>query len=72
MDFTTMLEMAGVSTTGVAIVLIVYRLMKSLRGKKLVSSCCGAKMEAGFDVQEMTNAAEKAAETPSAPEVKVV
>lgn len=45
---------AGLSTTGVAILLIVYRLFKSVQGKKLVSSCCGKKMEMGMDVVPMT------------------
>ena len=45
---------AGLSTTGVAILLIVYRLIKSVQGKKLVSSCCGKKMELGMDVVPMT------------------
>jgi hypothetical protein len=50
----TLLMNAGLSTTGVAILLIVYRLLKSIQGKKLVSSCCGRKMEMGVDVQDMT------------------
>lgn len=50
----TLLMNAGLSTTGVAILLIVYRLIKSVQGKKLVSSCCGKKMEMGMDVVPMT------------------
>lgn len=50
----TLLMNAGLSTTGVAILLIVYRLIKSVQGKKLVSSCCGKKMELGMDVVPMT------------------
>lgn len=49
-----MLMNAGLSTTGVAILLIAYRLFKSVQGKKLVSSCCGKKMEVGMDVVPMT------------------
>jgi hypothetical protein len=49
-----LLMSAGLSTTGVAIILIVYRLLKSIQGKKLVSNCCGRKIELGMDVQEMT------------------
>ena len=49
-----LLATAGVTTSGVALVLIVYRVVKSLQGKKLISSCCGKKMEMGFDVGEMT------------------
>lgn len=54
MDATTLLQMGGVSTTGVAILLIVYRLLKTMRGKKFVSSCCGKKMDVGFDVADMS------------------
>jgi len=50
----TLLMNAGLSTTGVAILLIVYKLMKSIQGKKLISNCCGKKLEVGIDVQEMT------------------
>lgn len=45
---------AGLSTTGVALLLIAYRLFKSVQGKKLVSSCCGHKGELGIDVVPMT------------------
>lgn len=48
------MKMAGVSTTGVAIVLIVYRLLKHIQGKKLISSCCGKKLEVGIAVAPMT------------------
>jgi hypothetical protein len=53
MDVETMLQMGGVSTTSMAIVLVVYRILKSLRGKKLVSSCCGNRVDVGFDVESM-------------------
>lgn len=49
-----LLASAGVTTTGVAIILLVYRVVKSIQGKKLISSCCGKKMEMGFQVAEMT------------------
>lgn len=52
-----MLELAGLSTSGVAIVLIVYRVWKTVMGKKLVSNCCGNKFEVGMDVQTMTPSA---------------
>lgn len=45
---------AGITTSGVAILLIAYKVFKSLEGKKLISSCCGKKMEVGFQVGEMT------------------
>ena len=49
-----LLTSAGLSTTGVALLLLAYRILKSVKGKKLVSSCCGRKLELGMDVQEMT------------------
>lgn len=45
---------AGLTTTGVAVLLILYKVFKNLEGKKLVSSCCGKKTEIGFQVGEMT------------------
>jgi len=54
MDVEDLLKMAGLSTSGVAILLIVYRVLKSVKGKRLVSSCCGKKIDIGVDVQPMT------------------
>lgn len=51
MEEADLLKMAGLSTSGVAILLVVYRLVK---GKKFISSCCGRKVDVGFDVREMT------------------
>ena len=54
METTDLLKMAGLSTTGVAVILIVYRIAKSIMGKRLVSSCCGKKIDIGVDIQNMT------------------
>ena len=54
MDDLTLLKSAGVSTTTIVIVFAIYKLFKSVLGKKLVSSCCGRKMEVGIDVKPMT------------------
>lgn len=54
MDDATLLKMAGFSTTGVTVVFLIYRVLKSMVGKKLVSSCCGSKMEIGISVGEMS------------------
>jgi hypothetical protein len=54
MDDTELLKMAGFSTTGMAILMIVWRVLKSVQGKKLVSTCCGRKGEMGVDVVAMT------------------
>jgi hypothetical protein len=50
----TLLMNAGLTTSGVALVLIAYRIFKTIQGKKLVSSCCGRRMEVGVDVVPMT------------------
>ena len=50
----TLLINAGVTTSGVAILLFLYKVVKSVQGKKFISNCCGKKMEMGFDVGEMT------------------
>lgn len=54
MEDADLLKAAGFSTTGMAIVLIVYRVLKSVKGKRFVSSCCGKKLEVGMDVETMT------------------
>lgn len=54
MDETDLLKMAGLSSSGMAIVLIIYRVLKSVKGKKFISSCCGKKLEVGVDIGTMT------------------
>lgn len=54
MEEADLLKMAGLSTSGVAMILVVYRVLKSVKGKKFISSCCGRKVDVGFDVREMT------------------
>jgi len=54
MDDSDLLKLSGVSGGTVAIILIVYRVLKSVIGKKVVSNCCGKKLEVGLDVQATT------------------
>lgn len=54
MEDIDLLKMAGFSTTGFAIVMIVYRVLKTIQGKRLVSNCCGKRMEVGVAVETMT------------------
>lgn len=54
MEDTDLLKMVGVSTSGVAIAILIYRILVMIRGKKIVSSCCGKRLEVGIDVQSMT------------------
>ena len=55
---------AGLTTSGVAILLILYRVIKYTKGHLLVSRCCGKKMEIGFDVKNVI-------ETPKEPVVVI-
>jgi hypothetical protein len=54
METEDLLKMAGVSTTGMAIILIVYRILKTIKGKRFVSSCCGKKLDMSMDVEDIT------------------
>ena len=54
MDDMELFKMAGFSTTGVAIVLLLYRVLQSVKGKRIVSSCCGRKLDVGVNVETMT------------------
>ena len=54
MDDSDLMKLSGASAGTVAIVLLVYRILKSVIGKKLISNCCGKKMEVGLDVQKTT------------------
>jgi len=45
---------AGVSTFGVAVLLVLYRLLKSAQGKRCVSSCCGRRLEVGLEIGTIT------------------
>ena len=58
MDDADLLKVSGLSATSIAIILILYRIIKMAMGKKLVSSCCGRKLEVGVAVAEMTPKAE--------------
>jgi hypothetical protein len=51
---TDILKQIGMSSSGIAIVLVAYRLFKYFKGTMLVSKCCGRKLEVGFDVKDMT------------------
>lgn len=43
---------AGITTSGVAVILLVYKILKYAKGHMLISKCCGRKIEVGFDVTE--------------------
>lgn len=52
MEDTDLLKMSGFSAGSVAIILLFYRFLKSVVGKRFISHCCGKKMEVGLDVKE--------------------
>jgi hypothetical protein len=54
MDDAEILKMSGISASGVAIVLLVYRVLKTINGKKIRSRCCGRTMEVGVEVGDLT------------------
>lgn len=54
MESVDLAKLSGMSAASIAIVLLVYRILKSVKGKKFVSKCCGKKMDVGFDVQDMS------------------
>jgi hypothetical protein len=48
-----LLKMSGVSAGSIAILLLIYRILKTVKGKRFISVCCQRKMDVGFDVKEM-------------------
>lgn len=47
-----LLKMSGASAGTIAIVLVVYKILKGVLGKRLVSNCCGKKLEVGLEVKD--------------------
>ena len=54
METIDMLKTAGFSSTGILVVLIAYRIFKSINGHRVVSTCCGKKIDVGFAVEPIT------------------
>jgi len=50
------LATAGLSTGSIVALGILYRVWRHIRGKKLISDCCGLKGEVGVDVRDMSPA----------------
>ena len=48
------LASAGVGSSTIALLFLVYKLFNKFEGHKLVSNCCGKKAEMGFAVEEMS------------------
>lgn len=47
-----LLKMSGASAGTIAIVLLVYKIFKATLGKRLISNCCGTKLEVGLDIKD--------------------
>lgn len=54
MEDAELLKMSGASAGTIAIVILVYKIGKSIVGKRFISNCCGKKMEIGIDIKEGT------------------
>jgi hypothetical protein len=48
------LQQAGLSTAGIAILFIAYRVSKAIIGHRLISDCCGRRMEMGLAIADMS------------------
>jgi hypothetical protein len=63
------LASAGFSTSAIAFVYIVFYVLKAMRGHRLVSYCCGAKADIGFDVRDIPPSPQGIQNLPTAPDV---
>jgi hypothetical protein len=50
----SLLASAGVGSSTIAILFLLYKAFNRLQGHKLVSNCCGRKAEVGFAVADMS------------------
>jgi hypothetical protein len=57
-----LLQQSGMSAGLIAILLIVYRILKSVNGNRMVSSCCGKRTELGFVIEPITPQAQAQAQ----------
>jgi hypothetical protein len=53
MDTPTLLANGGVSASVILGALLLYRFWNNIVGHRLVSNCCGRKLELGIDVRDM-------------------
>jgi len=53
MEYSTALASAGVSTSTLLVLGVLYKVWKAVKGRRLISDCCGKKFEAGIDVRDM-------------------
>jgi len=56
------LATAGVSTSSIILIGLLYKVWEAVKGRRLISDCCGKKLEVGIDVRDMPH-------TPEPPEM---
>ena len=54
MEDIDLLKVSGMSSTGIAVIYFLFKFFKTVKGKRLVSSCCGHKGEMSVDIQDIT------------------
>ena len=54
MELNTLLTQAGVSSTTIILLAVLYKCMKAINKHRCISTCCGRKMEASIDVGTIT------------------
>jgi len=53
MDYNSALASVGVSTSTLLILGLIYKVFGMIRGRRLISDCCGRHLEVGVDVRDM-------------------
>jgi hypothetical protein len=62
----SLLASAGVGSSTIAILFLIYKAFNRLQGHKLVSNCCGRKAEVGFAVADMSPSRQEEKKNPPA------
>jgi hypothetical protein len=50
----TILASTGLGTSSIAIIFVLYQVLKRCNGHRLISDCCGKKSEVGFVIDDLT------------------
>lgn len=53
------LAAAGVSSSAIAVLFIVYKVLQKVVGHRVISNCCGRRMEVGVDIRDMPSTPEE-------------
>jgi hypothetical protein len=63
-----LLASAGISTSTMAALFIIYKVFMKMKGHRIVSDCCGRKGEVGFDVRDMPPSPQEESQNPPSPQ----